>query len=396
MRSRAGIVLRLSRAARLGLAAGCATAFALLTVAAGTGSGGGAEAPAPAGTPISPAPASPEVPSTPDRALGQMIMSRLTGTTASPRLLARIRAGQVGAVILFGENVRSAAQLRALDRSLQSAAASGGNPPLLIAADQEGGSVKRVPFAPPWLAPGAIGGLGRPGPTAEREGRAAGRALLALGVNFDLAPVADVPNPGPSFLGTRAFGRSASTVAEAAGGFAAGLAAAGVAGVFKHFPGLGAAGLHNTDTEVVTISSSRRTLESAWLPYRRAARLGAEVVPFVMVSNAIYTALDPTMPASLSSTVLHRSLSAAGMAGRLVVSDDLEVPAVRRYPDAALRAIRAGVDLLMFAQHEAASEQAYSELREALADGRLDPSVVDSDAKRLVALKARLASIQHP
>lgn len=301
----------------------------------------------------------------------------------------------MGAVILFGENVTSASQLRALDRSLQSAAASGGNPPLLIATDQEGGIVKRLPFAPPWRAPSAIGGLPHPGPTAEGEGRATGRALLSLGVNLDLAPVADVPAPGPSFLGTRAFSRSAARVAEAVGGFASGLAAARVAGVLKHFPGLGAAGLHNTDTEVVTISSSRRTLESAWLPYRDVARLGAEVAPLVMVSNAIYSALDPSTPASLSSAILHHWLYAAGMGGRLVVSDDLEVPAVRRYPDAALRAVRAGVDLLMFAQHEYASEAAYRELRAALADGRLSASIVNSDATRLVAMKTRLLSAQQ-
>jgi beta-N-acetylhexosaminidase len=82
------------------------------------------------------------------------------GTTAPATLLTRIRAGQVGAVILFGANIASDRQVRVLTKALQSAAHAGGNPPLLIATDQEGGHVKRFPNGPPFLSPPQIAATG--------------------------------------------------------------------------------------------------------------------------------------------------------------------------------------------------------------------------------------------
>src|SRR5690242_19065715 len=74
-----------------------------------------------------------------EHAVGQMLMTHTTGLAASPRLLGRIRRGEVGSVILYGENIAADGQVLRLTRSLQRAAAAGGNPPLLIGTDQEGG-----------------------------------------------------------------------------------------------------------------------------------------------------------------------------------------------------------------------------------------------------------------
>src|SRR5262245_11570528 len=85
----------------------------------------------------------------PLRALvGQTIMTAFEGTTLDNYLLGRIRRGEVGGLIVYGNNYRSDAQLRALVTAAQGAARAGGNPPLLIAADQEGGPVRRIPHAP--------------------------------------------------------------------------------------------------------------------------------------------------------------------------------------------------------------------------------------------------------
>jgi beta-N-acetylhexosaminidase len=180
--------------------------------------------------------------------LGQMMVARFSGLAPSPSLLQRIRAGHVGGVILFADNLTgSLATTRALTSELQRAAAQGGNPPLLIMTDEEGGELKRLP-GPPTLAPSQI----LSSAVALQQGRAAGQLLRSAGVNLDLAPVADVERQPGSFLGTRAFGSSPSAVAAHTCAFAAGLASQHVAYTLKHFPGLGrAAG--NTDLEPVTI-----------------------------------------------------------------------------------------------------------------------------------------------
>ena len=101
--------------------------------------------------------------------VGQKLMVAMSGTTPSADLLGRIERGEIGGVILFSFNISTAGQLRALTKQLAQAAAAGGQPPLLIATDQEGGLVKRVAWAPPTLSPPEIGDLGDPS-TAESRG----------------------------------------------------------------------------------------------------------------------------------------------------------------------------------------------------------------------------------
>ncbi|HTK24610.1 MAG TPA: glycoside hydrolase family 3 N-terminal domain-containing protein, partial [Gaiella sp.] len=121
----------------------------------------------------------------------------MQGTTPSAALLDRIRRGRVGGVILMGTNVRSAPQVRALTASLRAAADEGGVR-LLIMTDQEGGLVRRFRWAPPAVAAEKLGM--RTEGAIRRTGRATATALERLGVDVDLAPVADVPGVPGSFI----------------------------------------------------------------------------------------------------------------------------------------------------------------------------------------------------
>jgi beta-N-acetylhexosaminidase len=340
-------------------------------------------------TPTVSAPVPPKL--TVGQAVGQMLISHVTGLTASAALLKRIRAGQVGSVILYSENISTAGQLEALTESLQRAAHEGHNPRLFIGTDQEGGPVKRLTNAAPWLSAAQMGATQHVKSVAQAEGRAAGLALLKLGVNLDFAPVADVPTSTNNFLGERAFGHTIRTVEEGVVGFATGLSEAHVAGSVKHFPGLGGAGPHDTDTEIVTIDLSKTQLRAAWAPYRAVARVSSGVGPFVMISNAIYPGLsDSGLPADLTPSIVRNELASTGLGNKVTVTDDLQVPAVERYPNAAVKAVRAGIDLLMFAQEEAASERAFRELGAAVRAGTLSTSEVMNAADRIVALKTSL------
>src|SRR5215213_4018720 len=173
--------------------------------------------------------------------IGQKLMVAMSGTTPTAGLLGRVERGEIGGVILFGSNIVDAAQVSALTTRLREAAAAGGQPPLLIATDQEGGAVKRISWAPPTLSVSQMTAAGSS--TAFAQGKAAGRMLACAGININLAPVADVPSSTASFMYQqgRTWSFSASTTATMSSAFADGLVAGGDVPAMKHFPGIGRA-----------------------------------------------------------------------------------------------------------------------------------------------------------
>jgi beta-N-acetylhexosaminidase len=315
--------------------------------------------------------------------VGQMIVSPVAGLTADAGLLARVRAGQVGSVILFSDNIDTIVQVRTLIAALQAAATAGGRPPLLVMTDQEGGLVKRFGSAPPTMSAAAMGASRHPGATARQQGRATGTALRDRGVDVDLAPVADVP-VGPSFLATRAFSRRPQTVVAAACGFAAGLRAMGVGATLKHFPGLGRAGAVSTDDAPVTIAAVGAGDLAA---YRRCA---AAPGMLIMMANAAYDGLTDGQPAVLSRGAYRLLHDDVGFAGA-TISDSLDAGAVKRRPNLAVSAARAGLDLELWTTTDSA-RRAYRQLLAAVRSGRLAERRVAQAAGRVRALKAALGS----
>lgn len=172
-----------------------------------------------------------------------------------------------------------------------------------------------------------------------------------------------------------------------AGAFARGLRARGVAGALKHFPGFGAARV-NTDNAPVVIRSSRRTVRGV---DERPFRALSGDVPMVMLSTAIYPAFS-RLPAAFS-----RRIAAGELRGRLrfrgvTVSDALDTPATARYGDAgvvAVRAARAGTDLVLYGSGYEAGERAARALEARLRSGSLRRSEFERVAARVLALRAR-------
>jgi beta-N-acetylhexosaminidase len=309
-------------------------------------------------------------------------MTGFSGSHPDARLLARIRAGAVGGVILFGWNVGKDGQAAArLVAELQRAAAAGGNPPLLVAVDQEGGAVRRLPEGPPALSAAAVGRTRSP-ETARAEGEATGSYLRRLGINVDLAPVVDTPTSSANFLGDRAFSDDPSLNATLGSAFVAGLQRRGVAGTAKHFPGLGAAPA-NTDTAVVEITAPRPTLDRGLAPFAAAVGRG---VKLVMVSNAAYRAYDGATPALFSSTIigslLRRQLGFDGV----VITDAMEAPAPAGRRAAPVSAAKAGADVLLYLI-ESDSDAAFRQLLTAARRGQLTRRELDESEGRISALK---------
>lgn len=312
----------------------------------------------------------------------------MEGATPSVDLLGRIRHGEIGGVILFGMNVTTPAALVELTHELQAAATDGGQPPLLIATDQEGGSINRIAWAPPTMSALEIGTTGSAA-TATAQGAAAGSALRALGINVDLAPVADVPATASSFmyLQDRTFSFDSTLTSTLANAFAAGLEAKGVAPAMKHFPGIGFA-IQNTDSNVVTIDASAAMLAAGLQPYRAAIKAA---IPIVMLSNATYTAFDPGNAAGWSSDVVNGLLrTKLGFRG-VTITDSLTGNAVIRgipQDQLALQAAMAGTDLLLVSGSEASTRVVYSTLLAAATAGTLPRATLDASHARIMALKS--------
>jgi beta-N-acetylhexosaminidase len=322
--------------------------------------------------------------------IGQKLIVGMDGTTPSASLLARARRGQIGGVIIHRYNFASAAQLRAITSKLRQAAVGGGQPRLLIAVDQEGGPVKTISWIPPTISPWRMGELGS-SDTARRQGRRTGVALLDLGVNTDFAPVADVPASTASFMYQqgRTWSFGARKTARLANAFALGLADRRALATMKHFPGLGFA-TRNTDDFAVRITATRSQLAPGLKPYRRAF---ANHVPLIMLSNAVYDAYDRHHAAgwsrAIGTNLLRGELGFRGV----TITDSLDGAAhARGIPTdpLAIRAARAGTDLILVTGSEATSRSVYTSLLGAAADGRIRQARLLASYQRIVALKTGL------
>ena len=326
---------------------------------------------------------------TPGQLAGQRVISGFQGLTPPRDLLRRIRRGKVGGVILFGQNVASRDQVARMVRRLQSVRRPAAvDQPLLVMVDQEGGPVRRIPGAPKRSA-AEIGATGRVA-AARSAGRAAGRNLRSARVNVDLAPVADVARPGSAMeRERRSYGRRPRKVARFASAFAAGLQGRGVLATGKHFPGFGAARA-NTDLARVTINTPRERLRRVdERPYRALFRRS---VRLVMLSTAIYTALDPGTPAAFSRPIargeLRRRLGFRGVS----MTDALGTPATAPYGDPAevgVRAARAGVDVMLYSSY-AAGKAAARRLARAIQRGRVHRSRAEQSVRRMLDVRRRL------
>jgi beta-N-acetylhexosaminidase len=325
----------------------------------------------------------------------QRVIFSYPGATPPASLLNLIAAGEAGGVIFFGENITSLSQIAGVVAQLKEAhAASPVRSPLLLMTDQEGGLVRRLPGAPD-LSEKQIGEAAHPAVAARTAGRGAGRNLTGAGLNVNLAPVLDVYRTPGDF--DDQFGRSYSSnprrVSYLGADFIRAQQATGVAATAKHFPGLGAAATaQNTDQEPVTLNVPLGTLRSTdEYPYRAAIRAG---VKLVMVSWAIYPALDPGVPAGLSARIVGGELrQRLGFTG-VTITDALEAGALQPFGTIRHRAALAagaGMDLILCsAQRQGEGREARIALSKGYEHATLNQAAFRAAVQRVLGLRASL------
>jgi beta-N-acetylhexosaminidase len=317
--------------------------------------------------------------------VGQRITTGYVGTTPPRAVLRAARAGRIGGVILFTNNMPTPVIARQAIVKLQSWAKAGGMPPLFVMIDQEGGIVHRLPTLPPTRSPASIGRSSDPARTGTSQGLATGRALKKYGFNVNLAPVVDVPKVKNSFLGNRAYSSSPQVVADAGCAFAGGNETGGVAATFKHFPGLGRAGA-DTDFSDVKIFAPRAVIEAENQAYTQCP----DTPSFVMMDSARYPKLGFDRPASLEKAA-YTMLAETGFKG-LTITDALETPQFGPGANTARSALRAGVDVLLWGQAWKPAMLARARLLSDVKAGRVARAQLEPGVERILALKSELAA----
>jgi beta-N-acetylhexosaminidase len=338
---------------------------------------------------------------------GETLLGRLmlafNGTTLPAWLSDRLATSPAAGVTLFrAPNLRNPGQVLRLTTALQAAArrrAGGEGLPLLIAADQEGGQLLALGDGfTPFGSPMAIGAVGDPG-LAERIGRAIGLELRAVGVNVDYAPVLDVAvNPANPALGIRSFGDDPTAVGRLAAAWLGGLQSAGVAGVGKHFPGAGDAGV-DTHLELAVVDRSRDRLDARELaPFRAAIAAGVQMVMSGHFASPALTG-NRTLPATLSRRVMGDLLrDELGFHG-VTITDALDMEALPQDATQAVdmvAAVSAGVDLLLATPDRRSLRRIESALRRAGEVELLNGDAVRASAVRIGGLRRWLADVEDP
>ena len=329
-----------------------------------------------------------------DPALGRLadaiLIPPFAGRAAPGWVLAALGEGLAG-VTVFGPNIGGPGQLAGLTGRLRSAAAEP-----LIAIDEEGGDVTRIGHLDGSRYPGnaALGAVDDTGLT-QSVYHALGTDLAALGINVDLAPSADVNTAADNpVIGTRSFGSDPELVARHAAAAVTGLQSAGVAACAKHFPGHGSTRTDTHDT-VALVDVDLAVLERRDLPpFAAAIAAGARAV---MPGHLRVPGLTGDLPASLSAAaqtgLLRGDLGFTGV----IISDALEMRAVSEpfgLPEAAVRAVAAGTDLLCLGRDQ--DQPSYLAVRDALvaavASGRLPGGRLEEAAARVANLRTWISA----
>jgi beta-N-acetylhexosaminidase len=310
---------------------------------------------------------------------------------AAPRWVLEGLERGVSGVTLFAinGNVPGTGQLTALTAELRAAAET------LVSIDEEGGDVTRLAHetGSPYPGSAALGALDDPG-TTWRVHRSLGAELRGAGVNLDFAPSADVNTADDNpIIGTRAFGSDPELVARHVTAAVSGLQEAGVAACAKHFPGHGATS-QDSHLEVPAIDADLPLLERReMVPFRAAIAAG---VRSIMTAHIRVPALTGATPATMSPAAITGLLRGTLGYDGVVVTDALDMRAASGalgIPEAAVRALAAGADLLCLGskEYEDSVRAIRERIMEAVREGRLPAERLEQSAERVTRLKQWLA-----
>ncbi|WP_082464562.1 beta-N-acetylhexosaminidase [Dethiosulfatarculus sandiegensis] len=322
-------------------------------------------------------------------ALAQSFVVGLQGPTPLAEELEMVGDKGLGGVILFKRNCEGPEQVWRLNRDLRRAAEQAGNPTLFAMVDQEGGTVARLKgdftHDPDFCE------LGDKDEKALYDhGLRLGRELSLAGFNWNLAPVLDVHGLPDGVMARRSLGSDPQVVGRLGAAYIKGQQKAGVLACGKHFPGLGRTTKDTHKERPIVDLSAPELAAMELIPFERAIQAESAGI---MVCHAVFSSIDPTLPASLSPKIseglLRRQMGFKG----LILSDDLEMGALAANLDpagAAVKAYQAGVDLLLICHRAEYALAALDELVDKALKRQISQERIQKGLKRILTYKENL------
>ncbi|KIL49548.1 beta-N-acetylhexosaminidase [Jeotgalibacillus soli] len=331
--------------------------------------------------------------------IGRLFVVGFDGTQATPEIIDMIHTYHVGAVILFGRNIGTPEELLKLTHSLQREAKSAGyDHPLLICTDQENGAVRRLSEGTT-IVPGSmlIGATNNP-QYAYKAGFLTGKELKALGINWNLAPVADINNnPRNPVIGVRSYGEDASQVASFVEQSMKGMQAGGVQTTLKHFPGHGDTSV-DSHLDLPVISHDLERLHQIELvPFKQCIESGADAI---MTAHVYFPALEKTLnkPATFSKAVVTELLREKLGFNGVVTTDCMEMEAVKNgigTVAGAVEAIKAGIDFVMISHSYHIQKEAIEHVVKAVEEGEISHSRIQQSIQRIAEMAKKYSSFDE-
>ena len=314
-----------------------------------------------------------------DEKVGQMFMARCPAQNA----VEDVSNYHLGGYVLFARDTstETAESLAEKINSYQQAAQI----PLLISTDEEGGIVNRVSSYSQFRSTA----FSSPQKLFRNGGMAAiiadtqekSRLLLSLGINVNLAPVADVSTSSSDYIYSRSFGQDAAATAEYVTAVVETMEEHNIGAVLKHFPGYGNNG--DTHTGIITDNRPLKSFYSSDLkPFHAGIEAGAD---FILISHNIISSFDAELPASLSPR-LHQLLRYEMDFDGIIITDDLIMGAVaQKYnsEEVAVLAVLAGNDMLISSDHI----RQIRAVIDAVQNGRISEDLIDNAVVRILRYK---------
>lgn len=324
-----------------------------------------------------------------DEKIGQLVVSGFYGTSLDENILKLIKEDKISGVILFNRNVKDSNTLLSLNNSLKESNKNN-QLPLFISVDEEGGLVTRMPKDIKRLPTNKYIGSLNNKDLSYKVGEILGEQLSYFGFNMNFAPVLDInSNPNNPVIGDRSFGNNKDTVAILGTSTMKGIQSKNIISVVKHFPGHGDTSVDSHVNLPVVNYDINRLKSFEFVPFKTAIQNGADAI---MVGHILLPKIDSKYPSSMSyeivTNILRKDLGFNG----LVVSDDMTMGAITKnysIEEASIKAINAGVDLLLVCQKYENTENVLKALKEAALNGTISKERLDNALYNIISIKKK-------
>lgn len=327
---------------------------------------------------------------------GGLIVIGISSKTLLEKERRIMREIRPAGVILFARNIESPKQLQKLCRQITECAGEPGHPPLIL-LDHEGGRVHRLTepfthFPSQWM-------LGQADDTSLTKAvfQAMAREISAVGANVQLGPVLDLrTQPKNNVIGDRAFGIEPDHTVRHGVAAMHGIQSAGLLPVGKHFPGHGDT-IADSHTELPTAQAKLETLwQRELIPFQELIESG---LPSIMSAHILVSAMEASCPGTLSPKVISKLLRQELGFDGLIITDDMEMGAIMKHyesSEAAVLALNAGCDLLLYCHRPDRQLAARDGLVKAVLNGRISETRLKQSLTRIDKVRNSLSALNPP